>query len=226
MSPVSRGGEIGIMSYVRLKIAVMAIAFCAAAAPAGHAENAAIRNCNWCHGASGQGYTPAPRLAGQRPQYVATQLMNFSSHARDNPFSKMYMWGAAANLSRQTAHDLSAYYATLSPRAANDGDRGLAAEGQSIYQEGMPDANIAACVVCHGPNAEGVRGIPRLGGLAYTYLKRRLEQWGEGFHAAAGPPCRVLPANCRRTKSRRLRRTSVSSNKTPAESILRRGRGR
>jgi cytochrome c553 len=52
----------------------------------------------------------------------------------------------------------------------------------------MPDANIAACVVCHGPNAEGVRGIPRLGGLAYTYLKGRLEQWGQGFHAAAGPP--------------------------------------
>ena len=115
MSPVSRGGEIGIMSYVRLKIAVMAIAFSAAAAPAGHAENAAIRNCNWCHGASGQGYTPAPRLAGQRPQYVATQLMNFSSHARDNPFSKMYMWGAAANLSRQTAHDLSAYFARPPP---------------------------------------------------------------------------------------------------------------
>ena len=141
------------MSYVRLKIAVMAIAFSAAAAPAGHAENAAIRNCNWCHGASGQGYTPAPRLAGQRPQYVATQLMNFSSHARDNPFSKMYMWGAAANLSRQTAHDLAAYYSSLSPRAANDGDRVLASEGQSIYQVGMPDANIAACVVCHGPNA-------------------------------------------------------------------------
>jgi cytochrome c553 len=52
----------------------------------------------------------------------------------------------------------------------------------------MPDANIVACVVCHGPDAEGVREIPRLGGLAYTYLKRRLEQWGEGYHAAAGPP--------------------------------------
>jgi cytochrome c553 len=176
------------MSYVRLKIAVMAIAFSAAAALAGHAENAAIRNCNWCHGASGQGYTPAPRLAGQRPQYVATQLMNFSSHARDNPFSKMYMWGVAANLSHQVVHDLAAYYSTLSPRAANDGDKELAAAGRSIYQEGMPDANIAACVVCHGPNAEGVRGIPRLGGLAYSYLRRRLEQWGEGYHAAAGPP--------------------------------------
>lgn len=176
------------MSYVRLKIAVMAIAFSAAAAPAGHAEILAIRNCNWCHGASGQGYTPAPRLAGQRPQYIATQLMDFSGHTRDNPFSKMYMWGAAANLSRQAAHDLAIYYAALSPKAANDGDKALIAQGQSIYQEGQPDANIVACVVCHGPNAEGVRQIPRLGGLAYTYLKRRLEQWGEGYHAAAGPP--------------------------------------
>ena len=52
----------------------------------------------------------------------------------------------------------------------------------------MPDDNIVACVVCHGPNAEGVAQIPRLGGLAYTYLKRRLEQWGQGYHAAAGPP--------------------------------------
>jgi cytochrome c553 len=34
----------------------------------------------------------------------------------------------------------------------------------------------------------GVGQIPRLGGLAYIYLKRRLEQWGQGYHAAAGPP--------------------------------------
>jgi cytochrome c553 len=64
----------------------------------------------------------------------------------------------------------------------------LVALGRTIYQEGMPDANIVACVVCHGPNAEGVREIPRLGGLDYSYLKRRLEQWTEGYHAAAGPP--------------------------------------
>jgi cytochrome c553 len=39
-----------------------------------------------------------------------------------------------------------------------------------------------------GPKAEGVRDIPRLGGLDYSYLKRRLEQWNQGYHAAAGPP--------------------------------------
>ena len=45
-----------------------------------------------------------------------------------------------------------------------------------------------SCAVCHGPNAEGIRQIPRLGGLSYYYLKQKLEQWGEGYHAAAEPP--------------------------------------
>ena len=114
--------------------------------------------------------------------------MNFRTHARDNPFSKLYMWGAAANLSPLTARHLAVYFSTLPPKAANDGDRERVATGRAIYQEGIPDSNIAACVACHGPNAQGVSEIPRLGGLAYTYLKRRLEQWGEGYHAAAGPP--------------------------------------
>jgi cytochrome c553 len=83
------------------------------------------------------------------------------------------------------------YFSTLPPKAASDGDRELAATGRTIYEEGIPDANIVSCLVCHGPNAEGVREIPRLGGLAYSYLKRRLEQWAEGFHAAAEPMPRI-----------------------------------
>jgi len=175
------------MKTIRLNIAVLALV-CSVGGSAAHAESAAVRNCTWCHGPSGQGYTPAPRLAGQRYQYLENQLVSFGARTRDNPFSKLYMWGAAANLSPQTVHNLALYFSALSPRAANDGDRALAAVGRTIYQQGMPDANIVACVVCHGPDAEGVREIPRLGGLAYTYLKRRLEQWGEGYHAAAGPP--------------------------------------
>jgi cytochrome c553 len=175
------------MRRIQTKIAILALA-CAAVATAAHADSLAVRNCTWCHGTSAQGYTPAPGLAGQRPQYIFNQLRDFGQHTRDNPFSKQYMWSAAAHLSPQAAHDLALYFSTLPPRAANDGDRDGATLGRTIYQEGMPDSNIVACVVCHGPNAEGVGPIPRLGGLAYTYLKRRLEQWGEGYHAAAGPP--------------------------------------
>ena len=183
------------MKCVRPKMAIMAIVGSAFFALPSHAESLAVRNCTWCHGASAQGYTPAPRLAGQRYQYLENQLADFHAHTRDNPFSQQYMWGAAANLSVRTARNLAMYFSTLPPKAANDGDRESAALGRSIYQEGMPDSNIVACVVCHGPNAEGVRQIPRLGGLAYSYLKRRIEQWGEGYHAAAGPPMPHIAGN-------------------------------
>jgi cytochrome c553 len=179
------------MKRIRLKIAIMATTAticCTVAAAAAHADSLAIRNCTWCHGASAQGYTPAPSLAGQRPLYLEKQLASFHARTRDNPFSKQYMWGAAANLSAQTARDLAIYFSRLPPKAAGDGDRELTALGRTIYQEGKPEANIVACVVCHGPNAQGVGPIPRLGGLAYTYLKRQLEQWGEGYHQSAGPP--------------------------------------
>ena len=119
---------------------------------------------------------------------VEKQLISFSDHTRDNPFSRQYMWGAAANLSPQMAHDLASYFSTVPPKAADDGFRELAAIGATIYQGGIPESNIVSCVACHGPNAEGVGEIPRLGGLSYYYLKRRLEQWGEGFHSAAKFP--------------------------------------
>jgi cytochrome c553 len=177
-----------IMTPIRSRLAILVIGFTAVFPRAGHAESLAIRNCTWCHGVSAQGYSPAPGLAGQRREYIQNQLKNFSEHTRDNPFSQQYMWGAAENLSPAAAHDLSFYFSTLSPKAANDGDRELEAKGRAIYQLGMPESNIVACVACHGPNAEGVGEIPRLGGLAYTYLKSRLEQWGQGYHAAAKPP--------------------------------------
>jgi cytochrome c553 len=186
------------MKYIEAKIAALAFAFVAVSAPAGHAESNAIRNCTWCHGGSAQGYTPAPRLAGQRPRYIEQQLVSFADHTRDSPFSRLYMWGAAANLSPQAARDLAVYFSRLPRRAADDGDRELVPRGEAIYQLGVPEANIAACVACHGPNAEGVGAIPRLGGLAYTYLKSRLQQWGQGYHGALQFPMPHIAAQLSR----------------------------
>lgn len=130
----------------------------------------------------------APRLAGQRPQYIESQLRSYREHTRDNPFSKQYMWGAVAALGPHAGRDLAIYFATIAPKAANDGDKDLAARGRAIYLDGIPEANIVSCYACHGPNAEGVRDIPRLGGLAYFYLKGRLEQWGQGYHSGVESP--------------------------------------
>ena len=176
------------MNAATTKISALAAAFLVSTVLAAHSESTIVRNCTWCHGGSAKGYSPAPRLAGQRQTYIEQQLASFAHHTRNAPFSRQYMWGAAANLSPSAAHALSVYFSNLPPRAAGDGNRGLVAQGEAIYQRGNPEANIAACVACHGPNGEGVGTIPRIGGLDYTYLKRRLEQWAEGYHGALGHP--------------------------------------
>ena len=66
-------------------------------------------------------------------------------------------------------------------------------EDERYTKKAFRTRNIPSCVACHGPNAEGAAAqgagqIPRLGGLSYYYLKKRLEQWGEGYHATALPP--------------------------------------
>jgi cytochrome c553 len=176
--------RVRIMERIRSKIAIL-VMFLAVGGTLHAGEPLSIRNCTWCHGTGAQGFTTAPRLAGQRQQYIMNQLLDFNHHTRDNPLSKQYMWAAAENLNSQVARDLAAYFSALPPRAANDGDSELTARGKEIYELGIADSNVVACVVCHGPKAEGIRQIPRLGGLTHSYLKKRLEQWGQGFHAKA-----------------------------------------
>jgi cytochrome c553 len=102
------------------------------------------------------------------------------------------MWSVVAALGSQGAHDLALYFAAIPPKPASDGDRNLAAKGRTIYMEGIPDANIASCYACHGPDAEGVRDIPRLDGLAYFYLKAGFEQWGPGYHSSPASPMPIV----------------------------------
>lgn len=179
------------MKRIGLKIALLKVALLAVLTSIGPAtawDTAKIRNCTWCHGTGAQGYQVAPRLAGQRPAYIFKQIRDLRSHVRDNPFSQQYMWNAVAALSADDAHGLATYFASIQPKAANDGDPALIATGRTIYMDGIPEANIVACFACHGPNAQGVREIPRLAGLSYDYLKSRLVQWAQGYHAGGGTP--------------------------------------
>lgn len=179
-----------------LKPIITMLAMLAYAAPSlawdhevsGLGESFANMNCTWCHGPSSQGFSTAPRLAGQQPQYLENQLLSFQNHTRDNPLSKQYMWAAAANISPEIAHALALYFSSLEAKPANDGNGALVARGQEIYRNGIPDANIPSCTACHGPNGQGAGPLPRLGGQSYYYLKRKLEQWAEGYHRTAIAP--------------------------------------
>jgi cytochrome c553 len=194
------------MKLLTWKIAIAAVVSSSLSAMACEAdlvcvgETIANRNCVMCHGPSFQGYFVAPRLAGQRPEYVQNQLKNFVAHSRDNPYSQLYMWRAAAKLQTQWGDEngvraVAAYLATLEPKAAKDGNEDLVGVGASIFSGGEPSENVPACAVCHGPNAVGSRNIPQLGGLSYSYLKRRLGQWAEGYHASASYPMPIVASH-------------------------------
>ena len=176
------------MKRIWPKLVILAILCSPIPTWAGNSVAPSIRNCTWCHGTGAQGYTVAPRLAGQRSLYIESQLHGYAVHIRDNPLSKQYMWSAAANLDTEAVRNLADYFASLPPKSAHDGRRALVDRGEAIYLQGIPEANIVACLACHGPDGQGVREIPRLGGMSYFYLKRRLEEWGQGYHSSVESP--------------------------------------
>ena len=132
--------------------------------------------CKTCHGLSGQGYFgyfAMPRLAGQQPKYLENQLRAFIERRRTNPV----MFNVAHSLSPSMVAALAAHFRDLNPKPMGGAPREHVATGKTIYQEGLPDANVPACSACHGPEAKGQEEIPRLAGQLFPYTVKELTNW-------------------------------------------------
>jgi cytochrome c553 len=165
-----------------LLAAILAIVAAAAAqpqsasAPARGALQAKIEYCTTCHGTSGQGYRgyfSMPRLAGQQTEYFENQLRAFLERRRENRF----MASVAHTLSPSMRAALAAHFRSLNPKPLGGASRGPVATGKRIYEEGIPETNVAACLACHGPDARGKETIPRLAGQLPDYLFNKLVNW-------------------------------------------------
>ena len=137
---------------------------------------AKITYCEDCHGTRAQGfrgYYPIPRLAGQQTQYLRNQLRAFIDHNRPNPI----MSNVAHVLRPALITAVVNYFHGLNPPPLGGGPKGPAAAGRQIFDNGIPQKNVAACAACHGPNATGHDQIPRLAGQLYWYVVRELTNW-------------------------------------------------
>jgi cytochrome c553 len=137
---------------------------------------AKVTYCKDCHGLSAQGfrgYYAIPRLAGQQPQYLKNQLRAFVERNRPNPI----MSNVAHVLKPAMIEAITSYFQHLNPKPLGGGPRRLVAEGRQIFQNGIPQANVAACAACHGPDATGHGEIPRLAGQVYWYVVKELGDW-------------------------------------------------
>jgi cytochrome c553 len=151
-----------------------------------HGLGAKLEYCTDCHGRSGQryrGFYVMPRLAGQTPEYLENQLRAFVEGTRQS-HNGMIM-SRVHGISPSMRSALADRFADLNPRPYSRAPGGLAERGKQIYEEGIPDANVPACSVCHGPEAKGKGPIPRLAGQLYPYVIKALTNWGTERSQAA-----------------------------------------
>jgi cytochrome c553 len=167
-----------------LSVAILTIVFVGAwrvqygIAASSQDVQAKLSYCKDCHGLSAQGYRgyfPIPRLAGQQPEYLENQPQAFIEHRRTNNI----MFNVAHSLSPSMLAALAANFHALNPPPIGGAPQRLVATGRTIFQNGMPDVNIAACAACHGPDATGSGQIPRLAGQLYPYVIKELTNWGK-----------------------------------------------
>ncbi|SEB13900.1 cytochrome c [Variovorax sp. YR216] len=130
-------------------------------------------NCTMCHGAQGMSTSDAPNLAGQYPEVIIKQLMDYRSGKRASPI----MVALATNLSDADIADLAAYYASLpkARTAPTTYDEALPA----LVRVGAPLRNVAPCVSCHG-GIDQKFGAPWLEGMPKGYLALQLKAFRSG----------------------------------------------
>lgn len=161
---------------------------CAQATKPDAAKGQAIASqvCAACHAADGNSVAPAnPKLAGQFPEYLHKQLVNFKSQGgKKAERENAVMGGMAAGLSEADIRNLAAHYAgqKLKPAAARSKD--LAAAGQKLYRGGNSATGVPACSGCHGPDGAGIPSqYPRIAGQYPEYIEAQLKLFKSGERA-------------------------------------------
>ena len=150
-------------------------------------QQVASQVCAACHGPDGNSIGPAnPKLAGQIPEYMAKQLMNFrpgkESKSAERPNNIMAAF--AATLSPDQMRDVAAYYASqkLIPEKAKN--KATIELGQKIFRAGIADKGVPACAGCHGPAGAGVPiQYPVLAGQYAEYIEAQLKAFRSGERA-------------------------------------------
>lgn len=158
----------------------------ALAQDAAKAQSIATQVCAACHAGDGNSPAPAnPKIAGQIPEYLHKQLVDFKAQggkkpARESPI----MMGMVANLSEADMKGLAAYYSGQKLKPAAAADKNLAAAGQRLWRGGNAATGVPACAGCHGPAGAGMPAqYPRIAGQYADYIAAQLKAFKDGARA-------------------------------------------
>ena len=171
------------MNCKHMAFAVLLLAGAAASAGAQNnapdvqkaAEEKAVNLCSTCHGPRGISTSPEfPILAAQHKSYLEAQIDAFRKRTRAEKDAHDFMWGIAGNLDESIIDAIAAYYAAQPPAPGRTDNPALVAQGKELFDKGVPDRAIPACMACHGADATGVADFPRLAGQHAKYVAKQL----------------------------------------------------
>src|ERR1019366_1730188 len=116
-----------------------------------------------------------------------------------------YMYDVAHVLSPATRAALAKQFRGLNAKPLGGSSKKLVAMGKKIYEEGVPETNVPACMACHGSEAKGQDAIPRLAGQLHDYFFNKLVNWNKERGQDPKHPdisAVMLPTSHNLTKSR------------------------
>ena len=134
--------------------------------------------CIGCHGADGNSTdSQNPKLAGQGEAYLAKQLIDFKSGAR----KEVHMTSMVEAITDADIPNLSAYFSSQH-RSKGTVIQNNTDFGKHIYQRGVKEKGIAACITCHGLKGEGnpIEKFPSLVNQHPEYITKMLKDFRSG----------------------------------------------
>jgi cytochrome c553 len=144
-------------------------------------KDATVTPCFMCHGLDGVGDSAGafPSLTGQAAFYMYKQLVDYASGERPDDV----MSPIARQMTEPQMAAVAFYYSALdaayAPRPTVD--PALLGRGREITEDGLDEAGVEPCNLCHGRDGTGNPPLfPYLAGQYAPYIELQLQRWKQG----------------------------------------------
>jgi cytochrome c553 len=138
--------------------------------------------CAECHSLDGiSAMARFPKLAGQRPGYIAKQVRDIRDGRRRNDSGQMA--ATAGEIDDDSLAKSAAYFAGLpapSPDASLATDSQDWRRGAALYRDGDAASGITKCSSCHDDAQPKRPDAPLLKAQHAAYLAKQLRDWRSG----------------------------------------------
>ena len=172
------------------------------------AEEKAVNLCSTCHGPRGISTSPNfPSLLRNARAIWRRRSTHSGRQTRAEKDAHDFMWGIAGQSRRGDHRRHCRLLCGSASRPGRSDDPALVAKGKELFDKGVPDRGIPACMTCHGANGEGDGRLSSPGRPACKIRGQATELHSVARPCGAGDARHRQGSDARRNPGRRGLRT-------------------